>query len=143
MAFIIFYFFLLKKLKKLFFLGLILRYSKLNVQHKGVLMQDWVFRLGLYLFQALSSLGSLISLYFLLQSIVLHCKFLSSMTILTYASFNYNTRAALTNCSRVAHHKPCQYLIHLQGLGSFQLADHLENEINQDPYYVKNIWSKI
>ena len=57
MAFIIFFFFLLKKfekvektgffrVKKLGFLGLILRLSNLNVLHKGLLMQDWVFRLG-------------------------------------------------------------------------------------------------
>ena len=36
-----------RKQKKLFFLGLILRFSNLNVLHKGLLMQDWVFRLGL------------------------------------------------------------------------------------------------
>ena len=38
----------MKKLKKLVFLGLILRFSNLNVLHKGLLMQDWVFRLGVF-----------------------------------------------------------------------------------------------
>ena len=33
--------------------------------------------------------------------------------------------------------KPCYVFIHLQGLGSSQLADHLVNEINQGPCYVK------
>ena len=33
-------------MKQLIFLGLILRFSNLNVLHKGLLMQDWVFRLG-------------------------------------------------------------------------------------------------
>jgi hypothetical protein len=37
----------LKNLKKQVFLGLILRFSNLNVLHKGLLLQDWVFRLGL------------------------------------------------------------------------------------------------
>ena len=44
--FFFFYWKNLKKLKKLVFLGLILRFSNLNVLHKGLLMQDWVFRLG-------------------------------------------------------------------------------------------------
>ena len=35
-----------RKHKKTLFLGLILRFSNLNVLHKGLLMQDWVFRLG-------------------------------------------------------------------------------------------------
>ena len=35
-----------RKQKKTLFLGLILRFSNLNVLHKGLLMQDWVFRLG-------------------------------------------------------------------------------------------------
>ena len=35
-----------EKVKKTFFLGLILRFSNLNVLHKGLLLQDWVFRLG-------------------------------------------------------------------------------------------------
>ena len=46
----IFLFFWPWKQKKIFFLGLILRFSHLNVLHKGLLMQDWVFRLGLYYF---------------------------------------------------------------------------------------------
>ena len=33
-------------LEKTVFLGLILRFSNLNVLHKGLLLQDWVFRLG-------------------------------------------------------------------------------------------------
>ena len=37
----------MKKLKKQVFLGLILRFSNLNVLHKGLLLQDWVFRLGI------------------------------------------------------------------------------------------------
>ena len=32
-----------------------------------------------------------------------------------------------------------QYFIHLQGLGSSQFADHLANEKNRGPCYVKNI----
>ena len=32
-----------EKVEKLGFLGLILRFSNLNVLHKGLLMQDWVF----------------------------------------------------------------------------------------------------
>ena len=46
---LIFFFLLLKKFEKVektVFLGLILRFSNLNVLHKGVLLQDWVFRLG-------------------------------------------------------------------------------------------------
>ena len=43
---ITFNFFLLKKFKKVF-LGLILRFSNLNVLHKGLPMQDWIFRLGM------------------------------------------------------------------------------------------------
>ena len=35
-----------EKVEKTGFLGLILRFSNLNVLHKGVLLQDWVFRLG-------------------------------------------------------------------------------------------------
>ena len=45
-----FLFFLLKKFEKVEktgFLGLILRFLNLNVLHKGLLMQDWVFRLGI------------------------------------------------------------------------------------------------
>ena len=52
MAFIIFFSIFwksLKKLKQLFFLGLILRFSNLNVLHKGLLMQEWVFGLGFFL----------------------------------------------------------------------------------------------
>ena len=52
MAFIIFFLLLLKKLEKVektVFLGLILRFSNLNVLHKGLLMQDWVFRLAVRL----------------------------------------------------------------------------------------------
>ena len=37
-----------EKVEKTVFLGVILRLSNLNVLHKGVLMQDWVFRLGVY-----------------------------------------------------------------------------------------------
>ena len=33
------------------------------------------------------------------------------------------------------YHKPCQYFIHFQGLGSSQLADYLANEVNQGSYY--------
>ena len=44
--FFIISFFLKKKLKNQVFLGLILRFSNLNVLHKGLLLQDWVFRLG-------------------------------------------------------------------------------------------------
>ena len=36
-------------MKKLVFLGL-RRFSNLNVLHKGLLMQDWVFRLGFCLY---------------------------------------------------------------------------------------------
>ena len=32
-----------ENIKKLSFFGLILRFSNLNVLHKGFLMQDWVF----------------------------------------------------------------------------------------------------
>ena len=49
MAFIIFFSFNIEKFEKVektVFLGLILRFSNLNVLHKGLLMQDWVFRLG-------------------------------------------------------------------------------------------------
>ena len=35
-----------ENIKNSFFLGLILRFSNLNVLHKGLLLQDWVFRLG-------------------------------------------------------------------------------------------------
>ena len=35
-------------MKKPVFLGLILRFSNLNVLHKGLLLQDWVFGLGIY-----------------------------------------------------------------------------------------------
>ena len=44
---VIFYFFDPENIKKLFFPGLILRFSNLKVLHKGLLMQDWIFRLGL------------------------------------------------------------------------------------------------
>ena len=49
MAFIISFLLLKKfeKVEKTVFLGLILRFSNLNVLHKGILMQDWVFRLGM------------------------------------------------------------------------------------------------
>ena len=48
MAFTIFFFkfFEPENVKKPGFLGLILRFSNLNVLHKGLLMQDWVSRLG-------------------------------------------------------------------------------------------------
>ena len=41
----------------------------------------------------------------------------------------YLSKVTAVNCVR--------FFIHLQGLGSSQLADHLVNEINQGPYYVK------
>ena len=49
------------------------------------------------------------------------------------------------SCRRVGRRKLCQVFIHLQGLGSSQLANHLVNEINQGPYYVKNcgIWNLV
>ena len=46
MAFIRIVVVFLKKVEKTGFLGLILRFSNLNVLHKGLLLQDWVFRLG-------------------------------------------------------------------------------------------------
>ena len=50
----IYLFFDPKNRKKLFLLGLILRFSNLNVQNKGLIMQDWVFRLGWRLFYVFS-----------------------------------------------------------------------------------------
>ena len=55
MAFINLYFFLLKKFEKVektVFFRANTQISNLNVLHKGLLMQDWVFRLGVdvYLF---------------------------------------------------------------------------------------------
>ena len=50
MAFIIFSLFLLKNLKnleKLVFFRANTQISNLNVLHKGLLLQDWVFRLGI------------------------------------------------------------------------------------------------
>ena len=47
MAFIIFFIKKFEKVEKTGFLGLILRFLNLNVLHKGLLMQDWVFRLGI------------------------------------------------------------------------------------------------
>ena len=47
-------FFWPQKHKKFFSLGLILRFLNLNVLHKGLLMQDWVFRLGCSLYLLLS-----------------------------------------------------------------------------------------
>ena len=48
MAFIIFFFLKkFEKVEKTVFLGLILRFPNLNVLPKGLLLQDWVFRLGL------------------------------------------------------------------------------------------------
>ena len=47
----IFFFFLLKKFEKVektVFFRANTQISNLNVLHKGNLMQDWVFRLGLY-----------------------------------------------------------------------------------------------
>ena len=44
-----FFFFFFEKIWKSWknrFFGLILRFSNLNVLHKGLLLQDWVFRLG-------------------------------------------------------------------------------------------------
>ena len=55
MAFINFYFFLLKKFEKVEKTGFFranTQISNLNVLHKGLLMQDWVFRLGMQLFCA-------------------------------------------------------------------------------------------
>ena len=46
MAFIIFFLKKFEKFEKTVFLGLILRFSNLNVLHKGLLLQDWVFGLG-------------------------------------------------------------------------------------------------
>ena len=48
MAFINFFFFLkkLEKVEKTVFLGIILRFTNVNVLHKGLLLQDWVFTLG-------------------------------------------------------------------------------------------------
>ena len=40
----------------------------------------------------------------------------------------------------VGSRKPCQVSIHLQGLGSSQLADHLVNVINQGPCYVNVVY---
>ena len=53
MAFIIFYFFFLKKVEKVektVFFRANSQISNLNVLHKGLLLQDWVFRLGVLLF---------------------------------------------------------------------------------------------
>ena len=44
---------------------------------------------------------------------------------------NYNTAAESDAVNYV--------FIHLQGLGSSQLADHMVNEINQGPCYVNEI----
>ena len=48
MAFIIFFFFIEKfeKFEKTVFFRANTQISNLNVLHKGLLMQDWVFRLG-------------------------------------------------------------------------------------------------
>ena len=43
---------------------------------------------------------------------------------------NYNTAVESDTVNYV--------FIHLQGLGSSQLADHVVNEINQGPWYVKD-----
>ena len=54
MAFIIFFFLLLKKFEKVEktdFFRANTQISNLNVLHRGLLMQDWVFRLGLGLAQ--------------------------------------------------------------------------------------------
>ena len=45
---------------------------------------------------------------------------------------------APTSRRQVRCHKPWQVFTHLQGLGSSQLADHLVNEVNQGPCYVKS-----
>ena len=45
---VFFLIFLTPKTEKTLFWGLILRFLNLNVLHKGLLMQDWVFRLGIY-----------------------------------------------------------------------------------------------
>ena len=45
--FFIFYFFDPENINNSLFLGLILRFSNLNALHKGLLMQDWEFRLGM------------------------------------------------------------------------------------------------
>ena len=53
MAFIIFFLLLLKKFEKVEKTGFFRanpQISNLNVLHKGLLMQDWVFRLGLLLY---------------------------------------------------------------------------------------------
>ena len=47
MAFIFFFLKKFEKVEKTVFLGLILRFSNLNVLHRGLLMQDWGFRLGM------------------------------------------------------------------------------------------------
>ena len=55
----LFFIFLTPKIeKKTLFLGLILRFSNLNVLLKGLLMQDWVFRLGL-IYISISFLGAI------------------------------------------------------------------------------------
>ena len=55
---LIFHSFEPKNRKNLSFLGLILRFSNLNVLLKGLLMQDWVFRLGL-IYISISFLGAI------------------------------------------------------------------------------------
>ena len=51
--------------------------------------------------------------------------------------YNYNTGQAPTSRRLEGRRKPCQVFIHLQGLGSYQLADYLVNETNQeDPCYI-------
>ena len=51
----------------------------------------------------------------------------------------YNMWAASTCRRKVAGYKPCQYCIHLLGLGLSKLANQLANEIKQGPYYVKSV----
>ena len=53
--------------------------------------------------------------------------------------YNYNKSQVPKSSRQVQGHKLCQVFIHLQNLGSSQLANHLVNEINLGPCYVKHI----
>ena len=53
--------------------------------------------------------------------------------------YNHNTSQISTSSRRVQGHKLCQVFIHLQNLGSSQLANHLVNEINLGPSCYVNI----
>ena len=91
---LIFLFFRPQKQKKTLFLGLILRFSNLNVLHKGLLMQDWVFRLGWSTSKTTTNIKQLLFMSWLINKDPNQCEICLN---------NFSSKRALNNHIQYVH----------------------------------------